>query len=122
MTIPKAMPIISRNCPAYTNDDFSGAFPASNANNAVYGGQNYWRCATAPVGNADSGTLTQPGWRAYDLSGVPAVQRQQVVLAWYNDPSTDAYNSALLGTNYFNTPASYVIETNTGAGGGAPPS
>jgi hypothetical protein len=121
MAIPTAMPVISRNVPAWTNDDFSGSFPASHANNSVYGGQNYWRCAQTPVSNANSGTLIAPVYLAYDLSGVPSAQRQNVVLVWYNDPSTDPYDSTILGTNYFNTPASYTIDTNTAAGGGSPP-
>lgn len=115
------MPVISRNVPAWTNDDFSGSFPASNACDAVYGGQHYWRCLTTPTGNANSGTLTQAAYLAYDLSGVPSSQRQNVVLVWYNDPSTDPYDSTILTTNYFNTPSSYTIDTNTGTGGGSPP-
>ena len=120
MSIPTAMPVISRNCPAYTNDDFSGSFPASAACNATYGGQNYWRCATTPAGNANSGVLTQAVYLAYDLSSVPSSQRQNVVLVWYNDPSTDPYDSTILSVNYFNTPAAYTIDTNTAAGGSLP--
>lgn len=112
--------LISRGVPAYTNDDFSGAFPASNANNAIYGGSNYWRCLTAPVGGTDSGVLTTPVYLAYDLSGVDASLRQNVVLAWYNDPSTDVWNSSLIGQNYFNVPSSYTIEINSAAGGSYP--
>src|SRR5579885_3137442 len=115
MAIPTPMPVISRGVPAWTNDDFSGAFPASNACNSSYGGQNYWRCLTTPTSNANSGTLTQAVYLAYDLSGVPSSQRQNVVVVWYNDPSTDPYNSALLVVNYFNTPCTYTIDTNTGA-------
>ncbi len=121
MTVPKPLPVISRGVPAWTNDDFSGAFPASNACDAVYGGQHYWRCLTTPTANADSGTLTQAVYLAYDLSGVPSAQRQHVVVVWYNDPTTDPYNAAILSTNYFNTPASYTIDINTAAGGGSPP-
>lgn len=121
MALPTAMPVISRNCPAWTNDDFSGAFPASNACNATYGGSNYWRCAQTPTANADSGTLIAPVYLAYDLSGVSATQRQNVVLVWYNDPGNDNYDATIGGTNYQNTPASYTIDVNTGAGGGAPP-
>ena len=121
MSIPTPMPVISRGVPAWTNDDFSGSFPASNANNSTYGGQNYWRCATQPTGGANSGALTQAVYLAYDLSGVASSQRQNVVVCWYNDPTTDPYNSTLLSTNYFNTPASYTIDSNTAAGGGSPP-
>lgn len=121
MTLPTAMPVISRNVPADTNDNFGGNFPASRANNLIYGGQNYWRCAQTPVANANSGTLIAPVWLAYDLSSVPSAQRQQVVVVWFNDPSTDPYDSNILVVNYFNTPSSYTIETNTAAGGGAAP-
>lgn len=120
MAIPTALPVISRNCPAFTNDDFSGAYPASNACNAIYGGSNYWRCAQTPVSNANSGTLIAPVYLAYDLSGVPSIQRQNVVLVWYNDPSTDPYDSTIEATNYFNSPAAYTIDTNTAAGGTLP--
>jgi lysophospholipase L1-like esterase len=122
MSTPLAMPIISRNCPAWTNDDFSGAYPASKACNAVYGGSDYWRCATTPTSNANSGVLTQAVYLAYDLSSVPVAQRQTVVLVWYSDPSTDPYDPTIEGTNYNNCPQAYTIDTNTGAGGGAPPS
>lgn len=120
MVLPKSMPIISRNVPAYTNDDFSGSFPASNANNSTYGGQNYWRCVTTPTANANSGTLTQAVYLAYDLSGVASTQRQNIVVVWYNDPTTDPYNANLLGTNYFNSPSAYTIDINTAAGGSLP--
>lgn len=120
MAIPKAMPIISRNVPAWTNDDFSGSFPASNANNAIYGAQNYWRCIQTPVANANSGTLIAPVYLAYDLSGVPSAQRQNVILVWYNDPSTDPYDSQIEATNYNNSPAAYIIDINTAAGGTLP--
>lgn len=119
MAIPPAMPVISRDVPAFTNDDFSGDFPASHANNSVYGGSNYWRCETAPA-SGDSGALTQDVYLAYDLSGVPSAQRQNVVLVWYNDPSTDPYDSTIEGTNYNNSPQAYTIDTNTAAGGSLP--
>jgi lysophospholipase L1-like esterase len=112
------MPVISRGVPAYTNDDFSGAFPASQAINGNYG--DYWRCLTAPTGGTDSGTLTTPVYLALDLSGVPAGQRGQVVLIWYNDPSTGAYNPALISNNFYNVPRDYMIDINSAAGGSLP--
>lgn len=117
---PAVMPVISRNVPAFSNDDYSGAFPASHANNAVYG--DYWRCQTAPTGNTDSGTLTQNVWLAYDLSGVSSSHRGACVLVWHNDPSTGAYNATLISNNHYNLPTNYTIEANAGAGGGAAPS
>lgn len=120
MTAPTPITMISRGQPVSTNDDFGGAFPATNANNATYGGTNYWRCASAPAGGADSGPLTTPVHLAYDLSSIPSGQRQSVLLYWLNDPTTDNYNSALIGQNYFNVPSSYTIETNSAAGGSYP--
>jgi lysophospholipase L1-like esterase len=119
-SVPAIMPVISRGVPAYTNDDFSGAFPASNANNLLYG--NYWRTVTAPTGNADSGTLTQAVYLAYDLSSVPSAQRGQVVAAWYNDPATGIYNPSLVSQTYNNVPRDYTIEVNAAAGGSLPSS
>lgn len=115
------MPLISRGVPAWTNDDFSGAFPATNANNAVYGGTNYWRCLTAPTGGADSGTLTTPVYLAYDLSSVPSSQRQQVLVHWDQSAVTGAYNPLLISNTPYNIPSDYTIDINSGAGGGSPP-
>jgi len=112
------MPLISRGVPAYTNDDFSGAFPASQANDSTYG--NYWRCLTAPTGNTDSGTLTQAVYLAYDLSGVSSLTTAVVV--WYNDPSTGAYDPTLISNNSYNVPAAYTIDANSAAGGSLPSS
>lgn len=120
MSAPLSMPLISRSVPAFTNDDFSGAFPASNANNATYGA-NYWRCAAQPVGGADSGTLTQAVYLAYDLSGVSSAQRGQVLVHWDQSAMTGAYNPQLISNNPDNIPTGYTIDVNPGAGGGSPP-
>lgn len=116
------MPLISRGVPAYTNDDFSGSYPASHANNATYGGTDYWRCATAPVGGTNSGTLTQAVYLAYDLSGVAVNQRRQCVLVWYNDVSSGAYRPDLISNNSNNIPTSYTIDANAAPGGSLPSS
>lgn len=119
--MPLPMVKISLNAPAYTNDDFSGSFPASNADNSVYGGSNWWRCATTPVGNANSGTLTQPVYLAYDLSGVNVNTRRQVILVWYNDtPGTGAYDPNLIANPYINMPNAYTIDVNAAVGGSLP--
>lgn len=111
-------PIISRDVPAYTNDDFSGAFPAALANNSAY--SNRWRCLTEPAGGADSGTLTMPVWLAYDLSGV-TIPLGQCLVAIYNDPVTGAYDYNLVSAIPDNVPANYTIEANAAAGGGSAP-
>jgi lysophospholipase L1-like esterase len=59
-----------------------------------------------------------PAWLAYDVSQVPAGQRKQVLLAWY------CYWADYLVTTpkpEQMLPLDYVIETNAGVGGGAPP-
>lgn len=115
------MPLISQGVPAYTNDDSSGADPASNANNSNY--HDNWRCATTPAGNANNGTLTQPVYLAYDLSSVPLYQRQQILLIWYNDtPGIGSYNPSLILQNYFNNPNAYTIDVNAAPGGALPTS
>jgi len=112
LSAPNAMPVISRDCPAFTNDDFSGAFPSGQACNSNYG--NFWRCAATPSGGS-------PVYLAYDLSGVPSGQRGNVLLAWYNDPASDTYDHTLISVNAFNVPQDYTIDVNAGAGGGSPP-
>lgn len=131
---PTPMPLISRGCPAKSNNSYggtddNGAFPASHANNSTYGGTNYWRCDAAPTGNADSGTLTaspgfatpSPAWLAYDLSGVQSSQRGQVLVHWDASASTGDYNPVLTSRNPNNLPTSYTIDVNPGAGGGTAP-
>jgi acyl-CoA thioesterase-1 len=59
-----------------------------------------------------------PAWLAYDLSGVAAAQRRQALVAWY------CYWSdymAPMPTAQQQLPLDYVIELNSAAGGGAPP-
>lgn len=59
-----------------------------------------------------------PAWLAYDVSGVPEGERQQVLLAWYcywadylvSEPKAEQM-----------LPLDYVVEVNTAAGGGEPP-
>lgn len=121
MAAPAPMPLISEGLPSFSNDDFTGAFPASQANDATYGGSHSWRCATTPTGNANDGTLTQAVWWAVDLSTVQSSQRQQVLFAWQNDPATGAYAPDLISNPANNLAKDYTIDINTGAGGGSPP-
>jgi lysophospholipase L1-like esterase len=110
-----AMPLISRGVPAFTNDDFSGAFPAAHADNANY--LDYWRCQTVTV-SGNSGALTQAVYLAYDLSGAAPLGHSAIL--WLNEPVTGAYNPALISNNYFNTPQGYTIDANAAAGGSLP--
>lgn len=126
--MPLPMPLISRGCPAYTNDDFSGAFPANHANNATYGATDYWRCAAAPASSANSGVLCQspgftvpfPVYLAYDLSGVANLGLS--VLHWDQSATTGNYNAQLISQNVSNVPVSYTIDANVAAGGSLPSS
>jgi hypothetical protein len=95
-------PLISRNLPAFTNSEGTAA---SNGNDDSY--DTTW----------DS--LGSQGWLAYDLSSVPANQRTQVLLAWYNE--TGNYNHTLIGYEAYNIPENYTIEVNAAKGGGQPP-
>ena len=96
------LPIISRNCPAYANDDVP-----TNANGSDYG--TTWKGTT-------------PGWIAYDLSGVPAAQRGQVVVIWYNPDSYD-YDPTIKNTGTYGSLNTYTVDANAAPGGtGAPTS
>jgi len=96
------MKLISRGVPSYAS---SGT--ASSANDGSY--DSYWRSSGVPA------TL------AYDLSSVPAGNRQSIYLVWYCDP-TYGYDHALVGQPGYNNIGSYTIEANKAAGGGSPPS
>ena len=93
------MQLISRDVPA-----FASTGPANDANDA----------------RPDSAWSSQalPAWLAYDVSEVPAAQRKQVLLAWYcfwaDYLVTQPTPEQML-------PLDYVVETNSAAGGGAPP-
>lgn len=92
-------PLISRNCPAY-----SGANPA-----------------TASAGNDEHYFSfwfgTAPDYLAYDLSGVPAEQKKQVIAVWYNTSSYDVIGS-YVSRNM--EPSDYTIEVNAAEGGAYP--
>jgi lysophospholipase L1-like esterase len=98
------MPLISRWVPSFSSGD---TYPAQNANDDDYDSE--WR---------SSGSL--PVWIAYDLSGVPAAQRGQVLVAWYNS-GTYPYDISVRGADAYNLPGDYTIDTHSGAGGGSPP-
>ena len=101
---PAPMRVISRGVPAYASSDV--AQPASRANDHDY--TSFWRSNGVPA------------WLAYDLSGVPAEQRGNVLLAWYNDPLTSDYDPTLVQKPAYNLPTSYSIEAHMAAGGAVP--
>lgn len=93
-----ANPVISRNVPAYSE---TAANPNEGNDDHYY---TSWRC-------------TAPDYLAYDLSGVPAEQRKQVVAVWYNTSTYDNIGSYVSRNN---EPVDYVIELNDAAGGEYP--
>jgi hypothetical protein len=109
--VPIPLSLISRGCPAYTNDDYQGAYPASRAVDGDY--QTLWRSQNTP-------TALAPIYLALDLSGVAESKRQQVLVQWINDPSTGAWDSSLITVNYYNVPKAYTIDVNATAGGSYP--
>lgn len=95
-----ANPVISRNCPAYSqlNSD-----TASAANDDFY--YSFW-----------SGSAGD--YLAYDLSGIPRAERGKVLAAWYN--AAGNYDSTVTGQTADGIPTDYTIEVNDGAGGTCP--
>jgi lysophospholipase L1-like esterase len=116
-TAPAATPVISRNVPAHTNDDCGGSQPAGNANDNDYDSQ-WWACRTP--------TNVAPIYLAYDLSGVPAAKRGQVLALWYNDPQTMQYDHTYVGVHpcctwpAYDIPSAYTLQANAASGGSLP--
>ncbi len=99
------MPLISRGKPAYASGSASGILPSA-ANDANY--QSMWVSDTLPA------------WIAYDLSTVPANQRQQVLVAWYGPWALGYIN--VNPAPSLQLPVDYTIEINSAPGGtGAAP-
>ena len=89
--------VISRGVPAF-----------SDGGNASYGNDDaYW---TAWESSA-------PDYLAYDLSGVPAAQREKVIAVWYNDSTYDNIGSYVTKQA---EPVDYLIEVNSAKGGTLP--
>ena len=97
---PAANPVISRGCPAYAG---TNPATASAGCDAFY--YSFWN------GSAPDDYL------AYDLSGVPAAQRQVIDLVWYN---TSAYDVIGMYVNRNQEPSDYTIEVNAAPGGTYP--
>lgn len=96
-----ANPVISRNCPAYSNNESSNP---SVANDDFY--YSFW--------NSSAST-----YLAYDLSATPEEQRQQIIAVWYN--TTGAYDYTVLPYSSSNSmPTDYTIEVNSADGGTYP--
>jgi hypothetical protein len=107
------MPLISRDVPAFTNDDCDGSRPPALAIDGDY--ETQWRtCEGTP-------SAASPKWLAYDLSSVPPARRRNVVVAWFNDPTTSPFDHAVIGDIAYDSLADYTIEVNPARGGGSPP-
>jgi hypothetical protein len=63
----------------------------------------------------------EPAWLAYDLSGVAADKRNEVLVVW-NAMHCAGYVLDDVGADYEQRPLDYTIEINSAAGGGDPPS
>ena len=96
---PTPNPVISRNCPAY-----AGSNPAT----AAAGNDDYYYS----FWNAQC-----PDYLAYDLSGVPAKNREVIDAVWY---CTSAYDTIGMYQNRNMEPSDYTIEVNAAPGGAYP--
>jgi hypothetical protein len=103
-SMPTSMPIISHGVPA---------FASTSANNAAASNANDGKPATSWQSTA------LPAWLAYDLSSVPATQRQEVLIAWYDAAALDYINATPDATKHW--AINYTLEINTADGGGNPP-
>ena len=103
-TTVSAMPLISRGVPVFASGtaQFVSVTAANDDNH-----QSMWVSDSVPA------------WLAYDLSGVPVGQRQQVLVAWYASWAAGYIYSAPTPDLYL--PIDYVIETNPANGGGSAP-
>jgi hypothetical protein len=97
------MPLISRGVPAFSSPGGTGASSANDAD---------------PSTGWSSGST--PGWLAYDISGAPAADRRNALVAWYaiHAPCYIDTSAPTQGAR----PIDYTIETNDAPGGGDPPS
>jgi lysophospholipase L1-like esterase len=101
-TTGKTAGLLSRGVPAFSSN---ASTPAWAANSGDF--DHPWR------------SVLTPAWLAYDLSRVPAAERNKVLLVWYNQHG--AYDHTLIKEPAYNNLKDYVIETNTAAGGGSAP-
>jgi hypothetical protein len=97
-----AMPVISRNVPAFATN---AVYAANRGNDASYD--------TVFRG-------TPPTSLIYDLSSVSPSQRSTVLVAWYNENSH--WYPPAIGDVYYNVPRDYTIDGSRAGGGGQPPS
>jgi len=101
---PSPMPVISKDVPAFASSNTAASTPdkAQDLN---------------PKSNWTSTAV--PAWLAYDLSDVPAADREQVLIAWYTGATLDFINDKPSAGQHL--PIDYSLELNKAAGGGAAP-
>lgn len=97
-----ANPVISRNCPAYSE---TSPYSATQANDAYY---------------YSSWTGTAPDYLAYDLSAVPEENRETVIVVWYNATAAYDYTVGQFGGSSNGMPTDYTVEVNAAEGGTYP--
>lgn len=97
---PNPLPVISRGVPSY-----SSAGVASRGNDASFA--TFWQTYS---------NHGLPQWLAYDLSGVPVNQRDQVIIIWLSE------SWSFYGQNVFRAPKEYTIDVHAAAGGTIPAS
>jgi hypothetical protein len=97
------MPLISRGVPAFASSSAGGAEPASSNDDSP---SSTWSASTLPA------------WIAYDLSSVPAADREDAVVAWYAPSAPDHLIEE--PEDWHHIPVDYTIEINH-TGGAAPP-
>lgn len=97
-----ANPVISRNCPAYSE---TSPYSATQANDAFY---------------YSSWTGSAPDYLAYDLSAVPEENREKVIAVWYNATGAYDYTVGQYGGSSNGMPTDYTIEVNAAEGGDYP--
>lgn len=110
-----ALPLVSTNAPAFTNNDCNGSFPASLADDGNY--QTLWRsCDQAP-------STSNPIWLAYDLSQAHSAgggKLSRVVVAWNSDWMSGDYDTSYNKDDY-NVPGTFAIQVNPAPGGTSAP-
>lgn len=93
--------LVSRNTPAYgTSNKYSPSYANDNTYDTFY------------RSNGVSSLI-------YDLSSIPTINRQNVLLVWYNDATS--FNYALHGDSAYNLPQDYTIDVNAAPTSTTPP-
>jgi hypothetical protein len=102
---PTPMPVISEDVPAFASSNTANSTPEKAQD-------------LDPKSNWTSTAI--PAWLTYDLSSVPAAEREQVLIAWYTGATLDFINESPNADQHL--PIDYTLELNKADGGGEPPS